>query len=526
MSIALAALALAGAALAASAAPAKPSSLKVCVYYDPGPEPSGGNGLLHAVMLENLLGHFREAAVVLSPAAGYSAGGLGTCDRVAYIGSRYDAVLERDFLTDAARFDKPFLWVNYNIRQLQEAMGAEAFGAKWGFVFLGLRGFDPPSKAGGIPDFYRGFEYGGEHFTKLAYVRKEDGAVVAAPELALLGGVTGKVLAKAIHSRSGDSTPYVVQKGGSFFVGDNPFVYIGEDDRYLILADLLFDFLKLAPRDARRHALVRLEDVHPNYDLKLLHRAIDVLKERKVPFALSVIPKYVPAGRPEAEGVGLKDRPEFVKALLYAQANGGVLLLHGYTHSVAGLDACPPLASGADYEFWDRCRQAPLSYDSADFARGRMAKARASLAAVGLSAVGWVTPHYTASPIDFAVFAGEFDRTVQRARYAVGEPGGPVSVSQFFPYTVYKDHYGQFVWPENLGFVGMPDAAPGERGAVEIVRSARRTRVVRDAWASFFWHPQLANTPGEVERLGTLTDEIRALGYEFVSLDALRARDE
>jgi len=58
------------------------------------------------------------------------------------------------------------------------------------------------------------------------------------------------------------------------------------------------------------------------------------------------------------------------------------------------------------------------------------------------------------------------------------------------------------------------------------VQSMRLTKVVRDSWASFFWHPLLLNTPGEKERLETMIDEIRASGYEFVSLKALREKGE
>jgi uncharacterized protein YdaL len=513
----------------ARGASAPPRTLRVCVYYDVGRTSSDKTGELHAIMLENLLGHFREAAASLSPAADYEKGGLARCDRAAYIGSDFDAPLGRAFLADVGAYAKPFLWINYGIQKLQASMGSAAFSARAGFAFVGMRGFDPRRDGGGIPAFYRAFAYKGELFEKTAYVRSADGAVIAAPEIAIVRVASATVLSAAIHSGTGESTPYITEQNGFFYIADDPFVYAAEGDRYLIAADLLFDFLKLPPRSARRYALVRLEDIHPEYDLKLLYAAVDLLKERKVPFAISLIPKYVPAGAPESAGVELGRRPEFVKALRYAVEGGGVILLHGYTHNVSGLADCPPLPSGADVEFWDRCRQSPLPYDSAEFARGRIAKARSLLAGVGLAPAGWVTPHYMASRADFVAFGSAFDRTVQRVRYATGGIGAaesPEFVSQFFPYTIFKDHYGQFVWPENLGYVPMPGAEAGGQEPEEIVRNARRSRVVRDAWASFFWHPQLMSVPGEKERFADMIDGIRAAGYEFVSLDELRARGE
>lgn len=521
--------ALSCALAAAAAAPApKAEALKVCVYYDTGRDGTYPNGELHAIMLENLLGHFREAAPSLSPAPGYKKGALGRCDRAAYIGSFFDAPLPADFLKDVAAYPRPFLWINYNLKALQDAQGEAAFVQARGFLFRRMRGFDPARPEGGIPGFFRDFDYKGERFVKQAAVRPQDGVLIAAPEIAVLSTTTARVLATATHSTSGETTAYAVEKGGFYYVADNPFVFPSEGDRYLILADLLFDWLGVPARGTRRAALVRLEDVHPNYDLKLLASARAILEAKKVPYAIAVIPRFVAAGKTEAEGIGFADRPAFVAALKEARAAGATLLIHGWTHNASGLEGCPPLPSGADFEFWDRCRQAPLPADSAAFAKDRVEKAKASLTAAGLPFAGWVTPHYTASAEDYRAFASAFSRSVQRVRYEAGPPGARVFVMQFFPYAVYRDHYGQAVWPEDLGFVPMPEqrAEGAEPPEKEMLANARRLRAVRDAWASFFWHPQLATRPGEPERLAALVDGLRAAGYEFVWLDALEKGGE
>lgn len=512
-------------ASASAVGPAAPAPLEVCVFYE-GSTARTGNGRLHAVMLENLLGHFREVRVAGVPVAEYRAGRLRSCDRAAYVGSDFGTALPEDFLRDVAASKRPFLWLNYGIWQLQAHLGPERFSRKAGFRFLRMRGADP-SPAGAVPGFYRHFEYRGTRLSKTAVVRKADGALVAAPEIALVEATSAVTLSTATHSETGAQTPYVTRRDGFTYVADNPFLYIGPEDRYLVLADLLFDFLGLPPRSSARHALIRLEDIHPNYDLRLLYRAVDLLKSKNVPFAVSVIPKFVPAGRPESSGVDMTRRPGFLKALRYAQENGGDLLLHGYTHDVAGTADCPALGTGAGYEFWDRCGQKPLARDSGEFARGRVVDAKRLLVRAGLHTVAWVTPHYAASPADYAVFARYFDRVVQRVCYfSGGTDGGSAYVSQFFPYTVYKDRYGQFVWPENLGFVPMPGSDWGTDAPGDIAAGARANAVVRDGWASFYWHPQLMARPGEAERLAALIDSIRASGYEFVSLKTLRSQGQ
>ena len=471
-----------------------PAKLTVCVFF----AARSGNGRLHAILLENLLGHFREVSVRPVEVERYAAGGLARCDRAAYVGSDFGTVLPDAFLRDAGAYAKPFLWLNYGVWQLQARLGEEVFARKAGFKFLRTRGADAAAP-GQIPGFYRYFDYKGKRFTKVAALRP-DGSLIAAPDIALVTPSLAKVLATAAHSTLGEPTPYVTEKDGFFFVADNPFLFINPQDRYLILADLLFDFLRLPPRGGARHALVRLEDIHPNYDLRLFYRAVDLLKSKGVPFAVSVIPRYVAAGKPESEGIDLTERPAFVKALRYAEENGGELLLHGYTHDVVGTPECAALGTGAGYEFWDRCRQAPLAQDSGEFARARVVSAKKLLVKAGLSTVAWVTPHYAASPADYAVFGRYFDRVVQRVCYflaGAGAGGAPVYVSQFFPYTIYKDHYGQFIWPEDLGFVPMPGSNWGYDSPGDIAAAAAGMSVVRDSWASFYWHPQLMARPGE-----------------------------
>jgi uncharacterized protein YdaL len=62
---------------------------------------------------------------------------------------------------------------------------------------------------------------------------------------------------------------------------------------------------------------------------------------------------------------------------------------------------------------------------------------------------------------------------------------------QFFPYEIFRDAYGQRIIPENLGNLQpfMNHQVLKSRTIDEILASARRNLVLRDAWASVFIHP-------------------------------------
>ena len=179
------------------------------------------------------------------------------------------------------------------------------------------------------------------------------------------------------------------------FVAEVPFTYTGFDDRYLAVADLLFDLL--APSTEVRHrALVRIEDVGPHSDPAQLRSIADYLSSRNVPFAVAVFPVYDDAAGVYSGGVPvhktLSGAPLVVDALRYMVAHGGTLIMHGYTHGFAGAPN-PYGVSAEDYEFYRAHLDAagtvvldgPVPGDSAEWALGRLAAARQEWTAAGLT---------------------------------------------------------------------------------------------------------------------------------------------
>lgn len=510
--------------LYASAAAAAPASLKVCLYFD-GEENAAGFtvGERSAVMVRNLLGHFKEVDVVMSPVARYSSAALSRCDRAAYMGTYFDAKVPDSFLADVSAYRRPFLWMNYNVWKLQQRLGAEKFAELSGFEYRKTEGA-PPLKRGEPPDFYNAFTYKGATFRKVSFLDAE-GKFVGHPDIVLVRNHSAQVLSEGSHSATKAKTPYALRKGDFFYIADNPVSVIDERDRYLILADLLFDFLKLEQRSKKRYALARIEDIHPTYDLTLLYLTIEVFRARKVPFAISLIPRYVGPGNVKVDAT---ENVKFLRMMRYAIANGASILVHGYEHQLTVDLGCGVSFSGEGYEFWDVCNNAPLPFESVEFVQQRLDKAKKILDDAKIPFAGWVTPHYAASPLAMRVIHSNFGRVLQQMRYFLdGRPITPANtIDQFFPYTVARDYHGFHVWPENLGYLPLPRYGGKSDQVEEMLEAARLNKVVRDGWASFFWHPPLIRTELGIRSLERLVDGIRAEGYEFVSLQELRKRGE
>jgi uncharacterized protein YdaL len=334
------------------------------------------------------------------------------------------------------------------------------------------------------------------------------------------------VLARSVRA-DGTSAPWAVRSRNFTYVSEVPFLFGTEADRQLVFADLLFDVL--APGTRERHrGLLRLEDVSPASDPDGLRAIGAYLARRGVPFGFAVFPVFCAPG---AEAVRLADRPEVAAAVRDLVAAGGTPVLHGYTHQHEEVANPYDGRSGTDFEFFRAVRElhgdvrlvGPLPGDSVEWASARFAAAERELEAVGVARPAiFEFPHYAGSAASYRAAAARFAARYDRGLYFGGLLSGEVDhrsmVSQAFPYVV-RDVYGSRVLPENLGsyapraFHEYPRRTPRE-----IVAAARRQRVVRDGFASFFYHPVFG-----VDPLVEILDGVQAAGFEFVSPGALGA---
>jgi uncharacterized protein YdaL len=486
------------------------SDRRTLILYDTG-GPYGVWGELYAIAAGNLVSRF--GSWTAKPATTYDCGELAAYDATVYLGATYDEPLPTCLLDDVLGTSRPVIWVFYNIWQLSKRVGYNAFTGKYGWIGTTL-----DLSAVSV------VEYKGRLLDRHADNRSGIlGSRITAPRKATVLAVGRR--------EQGGTLPWAIRSGHITYVADMPFRYTSEGDRYLAFADLLFD--ALAPGTPERHRmLLRLEDISPASSPARLREIADYLWEARVPFGFGLVAEFRdPSGALRGpSSIRLDERPELVAAIHYMVERGGVPVMHGYTHQWDGGKNPYTRASGDDTEFF-RMREnrdktivydGPLPEDSLAWAADRIERAREGFARAGLRAPTiFEFPHYAASANAYRAVAGTFTTRWERALYFPGllrggEPDHRWMLGQFFPYVV-RDVYGSRVLPENLGNVGPePFHIFPSRLPADIIAAARKHLVVRDGVAGFYFHPFL-----ELDYLKKTVEGVRALGYTFVSPDAL-----
>lgn len=463
-------------------------------------------GETYAIMAQNLASHFGSVSNV--PVQSYKPGQMARYTGVIYLGSTFDEPLPPSFLKDVLTRTNKVLWCNWNIWQLTAA--DTSFYQKYGWIW----GQFSTSQVAGV-------QYKGRLLTRSPL---ESNGIMNYSAL-VQSQVT--VLATAQFA-DGQTSPWAIRSRNLTYVGEIPLTFISERDRYLIFADLLFDLL--APRTTERHrALLRLEDVDPNENPDKLTSIANYLKKNSIPFGVGVIPSYRdPLGvfNNGAPVVNDLDKKESIaKVLRQMTDKNGTLIQHGWTHQYSNLPNPYDGVSGDDFEFYRThldpngiiVMDGPVPEDSLIWAGIRMIAGREILRRAKLPTPAiFEFPHYAASVTDYKVCAALYAARYDRALYFPGLLSGgairyDLRFGQFFPYVV-TDIYGSRVIPENLGHYGPPGSGQQPRSVADLLAAADANLVVRDSFASFFYHADLG-TNG----LAQIVDGIRAMRYKFIS---------
>ncbi len=517
------------------------------VLYDTTGE-WGWLGELYAVAAGNLATHF--GSVTAEPVVDYVSGQVSNYTATIYLGSTYNEPIPTSFLSDVLSTTTPVIWAGDNIWQLTGTEGSATDAA-----FKTTYGWDPSNSYFDSTDDPITVSYKGQTFSRSASA----GAEVLAPDITNAAVVTDLAQANCTNSSgapvncapiaqtTGTSFPWAIRSSNLTYVGEIPFSYMTETDRYVAFSDLLFP--ALSPSATPSHeALVRLEDVNATNDPTALDAIANYLSSQGVPYSINVIPEYTDPngyynnGTPVTET--LAQSPTVVAALKYAESHGGTLNEEGYTHQysnvanpytgVSGDDAefyraqCattqnPPYTfqapcSNTDWVIWE----GPLAGDSQSLALSRVQAGQALFTAAGLTPpTVWVTPHYFASAADYAAIDSVMKYRYERDLFETGDLSGATLnynqiFGQFFPYTV-TDVFGEKMIPENLG-----DDEPTEvnnnppRTPADIIANAQVNLAVTQSTASFFFDPSLPLTD-----LETIVSGIKSLGYTFVAPTAL-----
>ena len=298
------------------------------------------------------------------------------------------------------------------------------------------------------------------------------------------------VVAVAYSTKKRKEIPYIIKSKNLMYIADSPFASATENDRYLLFADMLHDILH-EQHEESHSALIRIEDVDPLQSPDQLRDIADILSARGIPFLVGVIPFYVDPE--EGIRVSLSDKPDFVDAIKYMVKNGGTIVMHGVTHQYKGTTA-------VDFEFWDGSTDKPIKDETAEGDAKKIEMGLQEFMKNGLSPLIWETPHYTASFTLYNTIAKYFSSAMEQ-RLAIED----ADYSQYFPYIINKDFFGQKIYPENLGYVPLnPNKAESEAYVQNIIKNAKTNLYVRDGFASVFFHPFL-----DLDLLKQLVDGIR-----------------
>ena len=511
---------------------------KTLILYDAPPATEFEKlGLGYAIMLKNLISHFNSDAELMT-VQNYVAGKINSVDATFYLGSYYDNQLPAALLADITTTQKTVVWFKYNLWQLAWDPQYN-FAAKFGFGFSGLRGLNAAAtSASPTPGFFDTVTYKNLPFVKYYAYDAASNQVNADPDIGVTA-ITDATKATSVVSvsnpKTSETAPYVMRSGKFWYFADMPFSYIGPRDRYLVLADMLHDILDSKVVENHR-ALIRLEDVSALVSVADMRTLSDYLYGKRIPYSIAVIPRYEDplgsynGGTPQT--VPLSQATNLRRSLNYALPRGAEIVMHGYTHQYSNMRNKYTGVSGDDYEFWNIVANTPVAEDSTQWALGRYRAGLNDLTSQGYNPVAWEAPHYHASPLASKATTQVFKTTYQRVVYFTNDKPNLLAnvskdfaVGQIFPYVIPKDYYGQRVLPESVGNIEYDisdiDASSSFNYTwQDLLINAQYGKVVRDGFASFFFHPfwldTTINKPGLAD-LKSLIDGITNLGYTWVA---------
>jgi uncharacterized protein YdaL len=546
----------------------------VNIFHDEVYEKARQRGPMNAIMLANLLGHWPQYELRVRPIQDYQSADIEACKATLYLGTLDEAEIPESFLADFSTSRKRLAWIGFGVQKLNPRWLEQAFHHQVsGRVTID----DNRAKKAG---FYQYVSYKGSVFHKDVQTSNgtHEGAFDAVRFVPVGPDAAKVVLAHLIHNETNHSIPYFLRADNRFLVGDIPFAYMHEADRYLAFADLLFDILDEQPVRQSRLAFARTEDIHGFYDREILRASFATMRAEGVPISIAHIPLFMDPFNAYHRGYIRRPAPANLVPGFTAMIadlvkdNKNAILWHGTTHQFALTKNPHSGTSGDDYEFWNAVAQRPVDGDGVAFTLDRLAQGLRVFEHYRVAPRYWVTPHYQASATNNRVFGAVFPWTVGGVTYYASsfkpaftvratnpqasilmpsvtrqllsdlknQAWGEIDArseegqSQTFPFEIYRDVYGQRIIPETLGYLSfeISDQTDFIRTPEQMLADAQRNLVVRDYWASFFFHPFIfasreeggvGSRRGDTSELRKLLIGLKSLGYQFVGLGEFEA---
>ncbi len=425
----------------------------------------------------NLLGHF-NTTVTIEGSEQYKALESSKFDFIFYIGYSKDYKIPKLLESDLFTINKPLFWINGGIVQFSSQ---EKFKKRYGFEVS--KYLDNSN--------YSNVKTNDSQFTK------GTGSINI---INILDKNKVTVYADAISTSALEKpTPYFIKSGNLTYIADIPFIGAKETDRYLLFADKLHDFLGENHPESHK-CFIRIEDINCLSNPNQLRKIADYLYSQNVPFMVGVVPIYVNPG--DGTYIKMSEKPELVDALKYMVQKGGSIIMHGVTHQYKGV-------STEDAEFWNMSTNTPIIGENVgDFSK-RIEMGITELMKNDIFPIAWETPHYMGTVKAYTAISKHFSTVVEQ-RMAIDN----IDYGQYFPYVIYKDLYGQKIYPENLGYVPLLPSIDSSMVFVDnIIKNSLYIKTVRDGVAGCFFHPFM-----DISLLEKIVKNFKINGFEFIDL--------
>ncbi|MFD1928825.1 DUF2334 domain-containing protein [Sporosarcina siberiensis] len=312
--------------------------------------------------------------------------------------------------------------------------------------------------------------------------------------------------------------PYIVKKGRLTYIASSAF----DRDQKYVLSKRMYQIMDVEEPTVHP-AYIRLEDISPVSDYKLVKKTGDYLADRGIPFYLAVIPVYV--NNENGEKIHMKSNRKLVAVLQYLQSRGGIIIGHGYTHSYRYEE------TGEGFEFWDDQLNQKISTERTDklpkplrkresfrsdqeyrvftneidaiekgYIETKHKKAIEELTDSGLYPLAFEAPHYTMSSNGYKVTSNYFTSIFGQVQLSDEDweiMDAPLFVSK--PSILS----GMTLYPETIGY-----ANPEIEDPLEVTKIAvKELKEVPGSMVGGFYHPYLG-----LEHLQEMLDLIHSVG--------------
>ncbi|SDJ86621.1 DUF2334 domain-containing protein [Natronincola ferrireducens] len=331
--------------------------------------------------------------------------------------------------------------------------------------------------------------------------------------IALVDNQKARVL--LLGKNKNNEYPVFVQHGKNYYLASH---YI-KSPFSIAFAEVLYEVFQ-EEGQVQNPAYIRLEDIHPLVDPEKMMDIAKILKEKNIPYMITVIPVYT---NPETgRRYHFSDSPKLLRVLKYMQRNGGSIVLHGYTHQFRLSE------TGEGFEFWDVEYNMPIYHGQDDevvvktredfsseeeyedylsqqkafernYIETRITRGIQELANYGLYPLAFEAPHYTMSQHGYEVISEYFSTYVGQLQISDDD----WRIMTTVPYMTKPTFlHGMTLIPETIGYVD-PD---NPQSIEKMLSLAQDYQFVRDGMVGGFYHPYLG-----VELFIELIEEIEKI---------------